>query len=317
MSESVTYEDVLAAAVRIAPYVHRTPVLTCESLSSEVGAELFFKCENLQKVGAFKARGAHNAVFGLSEEMCRNGVATHSSGNHGAALALAARSRGIPAHVVVPESAPAVKRAAVERYGASIIECRPTLNDRERTLAEVVDRLGATPVHPYDDAAVIAGQGTAALELIDEIPDLDMVLVPVGGGGLLSGSAIVAKGSARSPAIVGAEPAAADDAWQGFRSGERVIVDAPVTIADGLRASLGKLNFELIRRHVDDIVRVDEAAIAAAMRVVWERMKIVIEPSAAVPVAALLEHEIDVEGQRIGVILSGGNVDLGSLPWSR
>ena len=180
-----------------------------------------------------------------------------------------------------------------------------------------MDRLGATPVHPYDDAAVIAGQGTAALELIDDIPDLDMVLVPVGGGGLLSGSAIVAKGSARSPAIIGAEPAAADDAWQGFRSGERVIVDAPVTIADGLRASLGKLNFELIRRHVDDIVRVDEAAIAAAMRVVWERMKIVIEPSAAVPVAALLEHEIDVEGQRIGVIVSGGNVDLGSLPWSR
>lgn len=317
MTESVTYDDVLAAAVRIAPYVHRTPVLTCESLSSEVGAELFFKCENLQKVGAFKARGAHNAVFGLSEELCRYGVATHSSGNHGAALALAARSRGIPAHVVVPESAPAVKRASVERYGARIIECRPTLKDRERTLAEVVDRLGATPVHPYDDAAVIAGQGTAALELIDDIPDLDMVLVPVGGGGLLSGSAIVAKGSARSTVIIGAEPAAADDAWQGFRSGERVIVDAPVTIADGLRASLGKLNFELIRRHVDDIVRVDEAAIAAAMRVVWERMKIVIEPSAAVPVAALLEHEIDVEGLRIGVILSGGNVDLGSLPWSR
>ncbi len=317
MTDSVTYDDVLAAATRIAPYIHRTPVLTCASLSRELGAEIFFKCENLQKVGAFKARGAHNAVFGLSEELCRNGVATHSSGNHGAALALAARSRGIPAHVVVPNSAPAVKRASVERYGAHIIECRSTLSDRERTLAEVADRMGATPVHPYNDAAVIAGQGTAALELIEAVPDLDLILVPVGGGGLLSGTAVAAHGSLTNAAIIGAEPAAADDAWQGFRTGERVILDAPDTIADGLRASLGELNFDLIRRYVDDIVRVDEEAIVSAMRTIWERMKIVIEPSAAVPVAALLERAVAGEGRRIGVILSGGNVDLDSLPWVR
>ena len=317
MTDSVTYDDVLAAATRIAPYIHRTPVLTCASLSRELGAEIFFKCENLQKVGAFKARGAHNAVFGLSEELCRNGVATHSSGNHGAALALAARSRGIPAHVVVPNSAPAVKRASVERYGAHIIECRSTLSDRERTLAEVADRMGATPVHPYNDAAVIAGQGTAALDLIEAVPDLDLFLVPVGGGGLLSGTAVAAHGSLPNAAFRGAEPAAADDAWQGFRTGERVILDAPDTIADGLRASLGELNFDLIRRYVDDIVRVDEEAIVSAMRTIWERMKIVIEPSAAVPVAALLQRAVAGEGRRIGVILSGGNVDLDSLPWVR
>ncbi len=317
MTDSVTYDDVLAAANRIAPYIHHTPVLTCASLASELGAEIFFKCENMQRVGAFKARGAHNAVFGLSDERCSHGVATHSSGNHGAALALAARSRGIPAHVVVPQSAPAVKRASVERYGATIIECAPTLSDRERTLAEVVDRLGATPVHPYDDAAVISGQGTAALELIEAVPDLDLILVPVGGGGLLAGTAIAARGSSTTAAVIGTEPAAADDAWQGFRSGERVILDAPDTIADGLRASLGALNFALIRRYVDDIVRVDEAAIVTAMRTIWERMKIVIEPSAAVPVAALLERVVAARGRRIGVILSGGNVDLDSLPWVR
>ncbi len=318
MTDSVTFDDVRAAADRIAPYVHRTPVLTCASLSEQIGASLFFKCENLQKVGAFKARGAHNAVFSLPKDRRQHGVATHSSGNHGAALALAASNRGISAHVVVPRSAPAVKRAAVQRYGACIIECEPTLSDREKTLAELVDRLDATPVHPYDDAAVIAGQGTAALELLEDLPDLDLILVPVGGGGLLSGTAVATRGIAgRRPRVIGAEPAAADDAWQGFRSGNRVILDAPETIADGLRASLGQLNFDLIGRYVDDIVRVEEASIVRAMKTVWERMKILIEPSAAVPVAALLDRQIDVDGLRVGVILSGGNVDLDGLPWMR
>ncbi len=316
MEDSVGYEDILAAAERIAPHVHRTPVLTCASLSAEVGAELYFKCENFQRVGAFKARGAHNAVFSLDESQCRYGVATHSSGNHGAALALAARSRLIPAHVVVPGNAPAVKRASVERYGAQIIECRPTLADREQTLAAVVDRTGATPVHPYNDAAVIAGQGTAALELIDEVPDLDLILVPVGGGGLLSGTAIAARGSSGKIRVVAAEPAAADDAWQSLRSGRRVVLNSPDTIADGLRASLGQLNFALIQKHVDGIVRVDDAAIVRSMRLVWERMKILVEPSAAVPVAALVERELEVSGLRVGVILTGGNIDLDRLPWN-
>ncbi|MGH8494650.1 MAG: threonine ammonia-lyase [Gammaproteobacteria bacterium] len=298
------------AASRVAAYIHRTPVFTSATLDERAGASVFCKAENLQKVGAFKIRGAANAVFSLPDEAAAHGVATHSSGNHGAALALAARLRGIPAHVVMPDNASAAKRSAVAHYGARIRECRPGLASRERALEALVAETGATPVHPYDDARVIAGQGTAALELLEQCPDLDALMVPVGGGGLLSGTAIAGKGVKPGILIIGVEPRQADDAWQSLTTGKRVIVDSPDTVADGLRASLGELTFAVISKHVDEIVRVEEAAIIAAMRFVWERMKLVIEPSAAVPVAALLERATGVAGQRIGVILSGGNVDL-------
>ncbi|MBA3563155.1 MAG: pyridoxal-phosphate dependent enzyme [Gammaproteobacteria bacterium] len=279
-------------------------------LDGRAGAQVFCKAENLQKVGAFKFRGAANAVFSLPDDAAARGVATHSSGNHGAAVALAARLRGIPAYVVMPHDAPAAKRAAVAHYGADIRACRPGLGSRERALDDLIAATGAQVIHPYNDHRVIAGQGTAALELLEECAGLDALLVPVGGGGLLSGTAIAGKGLVPGIRIIGVEPRQADDAWQSLTTGRRVIVDSPDTVADGLRASLGELTFAIIRRHVDEIVRVEEAAIVAAMRFVWERMKLVIEPSAAVPVAALLEGAAGVAGLRVGVILSGGNVDL-------
>ena len=307
-----TLEDVHRAAERIAPHAHRTPVLTSRSVDERAGARVFFKCENLQKVGAFKFRGACNAVASLSDEEARRGVATHSSGNHAAALALAARLSGIPAHIVMPSSAPAVKRAAVAGYGARIVTCAPTLRAREEALAEVARETGAAVVHPYDDARVIAGQATAGLELVEEIPDLDVVVAPVGGGGLLSGTALSVT-SRTSARVVGAEPAAADDAFRSLQAGRVLPSNDPVTIADGLRTSLGELPFAILRARGVEIVTVGEDEIAAAMRFVWERMKILIEPSAAVPVAAVLGGK--VRGARIGVILSGGNVDLDRLPW--
>ena len=315
-----TPEDVVRAAERIRPFATRTPVLTASSLDAMFGVRLFFKCENFQRVGAFKFRGACNAVQSLSWEDARRGVATHSSGNHGAALALAARLRGIPCTVVMPRNAPAVKQAAVAGYGAAIVLCEPTLEARETTLGEAVARMGQVVVHPYDNADVIAGQGTAARELQDEVTDLDLVMIPIGGGGLAAGTALAVQGEAR---VIAVEPAGADDAYRSFRAGERLPSIAPTTIADGLLTSLGVRNFALIQRHVDDIVRVSEAAIAEAMRLVWERMKIVVEPSAAVPLAALVERVLDeseaVAGKlsdlRIGIVLSGGNVDLDRLPW--
>jgi len=307
--------DVQAAAARIKPYAHRTPVLTCASLNRLVGAELWCKCENFQKVGAFKFRGACNAVFSLSEPEAQHGVATHSSGNHAAAVALAAQVRGIKAHIVMPDSAPAVKKAAVAGYGGTIVYCAPTLAAREATLERVVHETGATFIHPYNDARVIAGQGTAALELLADVPDLDVIMAPVGGGGLLSGTAIVTTALAPATQVIAAEPEAADDAYRSLQAGRIVPALDPRTIADGLRTSLGELTFAIIQRHVQQIVTVSEAAISSAMRHVWERMKIVIEPSAAVPIAALLERKIDLTGKRIGVILSGGNVDLDTLPW--
>jgi threonine dehydratase len=307
-----TLEHVRAAASRIAPYAHRTPVLTSRSLDERAGARLFFKCENLQKVGAFKFRGACNTVMSLSEDEARRGVATHSSGNHAAALSLAARIRGIPAYIVMPKGSPAVKQAAVEGYGGRITWCEPTLAARESTLREVVAETGATFVHPYDDPRVIAGQGTAALELIEEVTDLDSVVTPVGGGGLLSGTA-VAVTSSSSARVFGVEPEAADDARRSLLEGRIVPSEDPKTIADGLRTSLGELGFAIAREKVSGIVAVSEEAIVLAMRMVWERMKIIIEPSSAVPVAAVLGGLI--AGKRIGVILSGGNVDLGKLPW--
>jgi threonine dehydratase len=310
-----TLADVQAAATRIKPYVHCTPVLTCTSLNDLVGAALFCKCENFQKVGAFKFRGACNAVFGLSEQEARHGVATHSSGNHAAAVALAARLRGVPAHIVMPDNAPAVKQAAVAGYGGSIVYCAPTLAAREATLERVVHETGATFIHPYNDARVIAGQGTAALELLTDVADLDVVMAPVGGGGLLSGTAIVTAALPPATQVIAAEPEAADDAYRSLQAGKILPANDPRTIADGLRTSLGELTFAIMQQHVQQIVTVSEAAIVRAMRYVWERMKIVIEPSAAVPIGALLEKKIDLTGKRIGVILSGGNVSLDQLPW--
>ena len=306
------FEDVLAAADRIAPWVNRTPVLTCTGFDEIAGARLFFKCENFQKVGAFKARGATNAVFALDDAAAARGVATHSSGNHGAALAMAAARRGIPSWVVVPRDASPFKRANVARYGAEVVDCPPGLAAREAALLELVGRTGATVVHPYDDALVIAGQGTAALELTGQVRGLDLLLAPVGGGGLISGTGLV--GEAKGIRVVAAEPAGADDAWRSFREGRRVRLEEVDTVADGLRASIGARNWALMSRLVEDVVRVEEDEILAAMRAVWERMKILIEPSCAVPVAAVLTGRLPVRDLSVGIILSGGNVDLDALP---
>jgi threonine dehydratase len=312
-----SFDDVRRAAERIRPWAHRTPVLTCAGLDRLAGAQLHFKCENLQKVGAFKFRGATNAVFALSDEAARRGVATHSSGNHAAALALAARNRGIAATIVMPRTAPAVKKAAVAGYGAEIVYCEPTLAAREATLAEVVARTGATVVHPYNDPMVIAGQGTAALELLEQVPGLEVVMTPVGGGGLTSGTALTVAALAPGCRVIAAEPAAADDAWRSLRAGRIVPSGDPQTVCDGLRTSLGELTFAIIRRHVAEILTVGEAEIIAAMRVMWERMKVLVEPSSAVPLAALLAHPDRCAGLRVGIIVSGGNVDLERLPWQR
>lgn len=316
MTAVPTYDDVQEAATRLAGVVHHTPVLTCASLDDRVGAQIFCKCENFQRAGAFKFRGASNAVMSLSDAEARQGVATHSSGNHGAALALAARLRGVPARIVMPTNAPQSKKAAVAGYGGTIVYCEPTQEAREATLETVVRDTGAAFVHPYDNAKVIAGQGTAALELCAEVPELDVILAPVGGGGLLSGTALAAAVCSPGTQIVAAEPEAADDACRSLAAGEILPANYPDTIADGLRTSLGKLTFAIIQRHVTRIVTVSEDAIVAAMRYVWERMKIVIEPSSAVPIAALLDDRLHVSGKRVGVILTGGNVDLGRLPWT-
>ena len=313
--EAPDLKEIRAAAERIRPYAHRTPVLTCSSLDSMAGAELFFKCENLQKVGAFKFRGAANTVFSLSEEEAARGVATHSSGNHAQALALAARLRGIPAHIVMPENSPKVKVAAVRGYGARVVFCPPTQQDREQTLERIVADTGATFIHPYNNLGIIAGQATCALELLEQASDLDVVVAPVGGGGLLSGTALCCRYLRPRVRVVAGEPKGADDAFRSVRDGRIYPSENPRTVADGLRTSLGTLTFPIIRRYVERIVTVEEEAIVAAMRHIWERMKILVEPSAAVPLAAILEGAIETSGKRIGVILSGGNLDLDNLPW--
>lgn len=310
-----TVEDLVEAHARIAPFIHRTPVYTSELLNASNQAELFFKCENLQKVGAFKARGATNAVMSLSDEEAAAGVSTHSSGNHGAALAMAARRRGIPAHIVMPSNAPAVKKAAVAAYGAHIIECEPTLAAREATLARVVEQTAAHVVHPYDDARVIAGQGTVGLELLEQVSELDVVVVPVGGGGLLAGVATAVKAANPGIEMVAVEPAGADDAFRSFGLGRRVLQNNPDTIADGLRTSLGELNFGIIQQQVDTILTVPDSVIVEAMRLQWSRMKTVVEPSGAVSFAGVMEHPERFRGRRVGIVISGGNVDLGNLPW--
>jgi len=316
MNETVpTISDINAAHERIKGLIHKTPVLTSATINNILHAEIFFKCENFQKVGAFKFRGASNAVLSLSNEDAHKGVATHSSGNHAAALSLAARIRGIKAYIVMPENAPEVKKKAVAGYGGEIIFCKPTLEARETTLETVVQQTGAVFIHPYNNFQIISGQGTAAKELLEERPDLDIVMAPVGGGGLLSGTSIATKGMSKHAKVIGAEPKGADDAYRSFKSGTIIPMVNPQTIADGLRTSLGTLTFVVIRDKVDDIVTVSEQSIVDAMRLVWERMKIIIEPSSAVPLAALLEKELDVAGKRVGIILSGGNVELSNLPF--
>jgi threonine dehydratase len=316
VSKPFDFGAIRAADERIRPHIHRTPVLRSERLNQESGASLFFKCENFQKIGAFKARGATNAVFSLDESAARRGVATHSSGNHGAAVARAAELRGISAHIVMPSNSAKVKIASVESYGAQIVFCEPTEEAREKTCAEVIKKTDATLIHSFENEYVIAGQGTAALELLEDIPDLDVVMCPVGGGGLLSGTAVAAKSMQPKIKVIAVEPANADDAAQSFRAGRRLVTEKKFTIADGLRTNVGEPNFAIIQRYVDDIVTVSEEAIISAMRTIWETMKIVIEPSAAVPYAAILERAIDVNGKRVGIILTGGNVDLDALPWN-
>ena len=305
-----------AAHARIAPHVHRTPVMTCAGIDAEVGASLYFKCEHLQRIGAFKARGACNAVLSLDAAAARRGVVTHSSGNHGAALAYAAKRRGIPAWVVMPDNAPAVKQANVHRFGATVRLCEPTIAARERACAEVERNTGATLIHPFDDPRVIAGQGTAALELLEAIDDLDAVVAPCGGGGLLSGTSIAATAIRRGIVVFGAEPANADDAARSFAAGTLQPLAPTVTIADGLRTTLSTRTLAALRANVRAFGTCSEAAIVRAMRMMFERMKQVVEPSAAVPLACLLERTLDVAGKRVGIIVSGGNVDLDRLPWN-
>lgn len=311
----LTLEQIREAHLRIKDKINRTPVMTSQTLDGRSGATLFFKCENLQKVGAFKARGATNAVFSLSDLQIVKGVATHSSGNHGAALARAAQLRHVPAYIVMPNSAPKAKRESVERYGGNVVFCAPTLEAREQTLERVIADTGATLIHPYNDLRVMAGQGTAAVELIESVPDLDFILCPVGGGGLLSGIAVATKSLKPSIRVIGVEPAAADDAAQSFKTGRIIPSVNPQTIADGLRSSLGDKTFAEIRRHVDDIVTVSEESIVDAMRRIWEVMKILVEPSAAVAYAGVTHAGIDIAGKRVGLVLTGGNLDLDSLPW--
>ena len=316
----VTLPVVREAHARIARFVHRTAVLSSASLNEQTGARVFFKCENFQRAGVFKARGAFNAVYSLTDQQAARGVVTSSSGNQAAALSLAARTRGIPAYIAMPKVALRSKVAAVQRYGGNIVwvEARgtiPTSEEYEATAAEIESETQASPVHPYNDARTIAGQATCTVEFLEQQADLDLLLAPVGGGGLLAGTALAAKQLQPSIQIIGCEPEMANDAQQSFRSGHIVAQLQPRTIADGLRTSLGDLTFQLIRRFADDIVTVGEDGIVNAMRYVWETLKIVIEPSSAVPLAAILDGKLPVAGKSVGIILSGGNVDLDNLPW--
>ena len=302
-----------SALARIQPYIHRTPVQTSQALDHLAGATLFFKCENFQKMGAFKMRGAANAILQLTEAERQRGVATHSSGNFAQAMALAAQMLGIPAYIVMPSNSPAVKKAAVRGYGGEIIECEPNLAAREATLAQVVERTGATFIHPFNDGNVIIGQGTAALELLQDVPNIDLLIAPVGGGGLLSGTALAAHQFSPQTKVWAGEPAGANDAWQSKQAGKIIPQLNPQTIADGLRTSLGDKTWPIIRDYVERIVLVEEDEIIAALRLLMERMKIVVEPSGAVALAAVLKEKDALAGKRVGIILSGGNVDLKAL----
>ena len=314
---SLDLATIRAAHERIREHIKRTPVMTSSRLDEACGASLFFKCENFQKIGAFKARGATNAVFALDDVTARRGVATHSSGNHGTALARAAKLRKIPAHIVMPSNSAKVKVRAVESYGAEIIFCEPNDASREAACADVIEKTGATLIHSFENENVMAGQGTAAIELLEDISDLDLLICPVGGGGLLSGTAVAAKSMQPKIKVIAVEPANANDTAQSFRTEKRIVTEKKFTIADGLRTNVGEMTFPIIRHHVDDVVTVSEEAIVSAMRTIWETMKIVIEPSAAVPYAAIAERRIGIDGKRAGLILTGGNVDLDALPWQK
>jgi len=310
-----TFQDVIDAHARIAPYVHRTPVLTSSYLNDLTGAELFFKCENFQKAAAFKVRGASNAVFGLSDDMAARGVATHSSGNHALSLAYAAGRRGIPCHVVMPRTAPQAKKDAVIGYGGVITECDPSTSSREAIFATVEAETGADFVHPYNDPRVIAGQGTCSRELVEQVSGLDAVIAPIGGGGMISGTCLSLSNIAPKIKIYAAEPEQADDAARSFRAGHIIADDAPETVADGLKVSLRELTWHFVSTHVTDILTASEDEIIDAMRLTWARMKIVMEPSSAVPLATILKNPKVFAGQRVGIIVTGGNVDLDHLPW--
>lgn len=309
------YSQIKETHKRIENYIHKTPVLSSQLIDNICEADIYFKCENFQKVGAFKFRGATNAVLQLTEEEAKKGVATHSSGNHAAALALAAQMNGIKAHIVMPETSRAIKKAAVKSYGAEITFCKPTLEARETTLDQIVEKTGAVFIHPYNNYDIICGQGTSCLELLTDKPNLDVIIAPVGGGGLLSGTAIAAKGIDSNIQVIAAEPKGADDAYRSFISKSFVPSVNPNTIGDGLLTSLGDKTFEIMLKYVDNVMTVSEESIAEAMKLVWTRMKIIIEPSSAVPLAAVLENKSYFKNKKIGIIISGGNVDLGDLPF--
>ncbi len=313
--EIPSLEDIKQAANRIAPYAHKTPILTCQALNDLTRANLFFKCENFQKVGAFKFRGAGNAVFSLADEEAKRGVCTHSSGNHAQALALAAAKRSIKAYIVMPENAPKVKIEGVKGYGGEVILCKPTLQAREETTKKIRETTGALFIHPYDDVRIVTGQATAALEFHQEIDNLDIIMAPVGGGGLISGTALATNYLDPDIEVIAAEPEEADDAFRSFKSGSFVPSKNPKTIADGLLTSTGKITFPIIQKYVSDILTVSEATIIAAMKLTWERMKIIVEPSSAVPLGVILQHPSRFKDKRVGIIISGGNVDLQKLPW--
>jgi threonine dehydratase len=312
-----TLPDIQAAHERIKPFIHRTPVLSSTQINRIFDSEIFLKCENFQKVGAFKFRGATNAVLQLDKLAKRNGVVTHSSGNHAAALALAAATNCIKAYIVMPENAPEVKKLAVAGYGAEITYCKPTLQAREETSGMIMEKTGAAFIHPYDNFNVICGQGTAAIELLEELPDLDIIIAPVGGGGLISGTSIAAKSISRTVKVFGAEPLNANDAWKSFVSGNLTPSVNPSTIADGLLTSLSELTFKIIRKNVDNIFTVSEESIIECMKLVWERMKIIIEPSSATTLAVIKENRDLFKGKKVGMIISGGNVDLMKLPFTK
>lgn len=316
MMDIPTIEDMRAARERIRAHVHVTPVLTSSFIDDLTGAELFFKCENFQKAAAFKVRGACNAVFGLSDAEATKGVATHSSGNHALSLSYAAGRRGIPCHVVMPRTAPQAKKDAVIGYGGSITECEPSTSSREATFEKVQAETGADFVHPYNDPRVIAGQATCSAELMEQVQDLDVVIAPIGGGGMISGTCLTLSNLAPHVKIYAAEPEQADDAARSFRAGHIIADDAPVTVADGLKVPLKELTWHFVSNHVTDILTASEQEIVDAMRLIWARMKIVMEPSSAVPLACILKNPELFRGKRVGVVVTGGNVDLGSLPWA-
>jgi threonine dehydratase len=310
-----TFDDVIAAHDRIRPYIHRTPVLTSSYLNDLTGADLHFKCENFQKAGAFKVRGACNAVFGLSEDKLERGVATHSSGNHALSLSYAAGRRGIPCTVVMPRTAPEAKKAAVRGYGGRIVECEPSTSSREAVFEQVVAETGAEFVHPYNDLRVITGQATCSRELMEQVDGIEGIVAPIGGGGMISGTCLTVSSTAPDVKIYAAEPLNADDAARSFRAGHIIADDAPVTVADGLKVPLKENTWHYVSNHVTDILTATEDEIIAAMKLTWERMKIVIEPSCAVPLAVILKNPDVFAGKRIGVIITGGNVDMDKLPW--